>query len=81
MPCVKVLLAQLVPKEINLFNWLAWKNKILTLENLTYKRFNRLSTATCVLCHTGIEFVNHLFFQCPLAEHVWNYFIRLFSAP
>lgn len=36
------------PRKINLFNWLVWKNKVLSLENLE-KRCNRLPTATCVL--------------------------------
>lgn len=36
------------PQEFSLFNWLAWKNKILTIENLAIRRCNKLPTTTCV---------------------------------
>lgn len=35
-------------KKINLFNWLVWKDKILTLEALSRQWCNQLPTATCV---------------------------------
>lgn len=60
------------PRKINLFNWLVWKNKMLSLKNLELQRCNKLSTATCVMCHTGIEIADHLFLLCPFAKHVWS---------
>ncbi|XP_039126955.1 uncharacterized protein LOC120263117 [Dioscorea cayenensis subsp. rotundata] len=72
---------QLCPKKINIFNWLAWKNKILSLENLARRCCNRLPTATCVLCHANLESVDHLFFQCSFARQVWNYFVQLLQLP
>lgn len=33
--------------KINVFNWLAWKNKILSLENLAKRRCNRLLLMWC----------------------------------
>ncbi|XP_039123372.1 uncharacterized protein LOC120259989 [Dioscorea cayenensis subsp. rotundata] len=69
------------PKKINLFNWLAWKNKILSLENLTVRRCNRLPTDTCVLCHAGSESCDHLFIDCSYTKQVWEHFIRLLHFP
>lgn len=52
------------PKKINLLNWLVWKNKVSSLDNLAKKRCNRLPTSTCVLYNAGIESVDHLFLSC-----------------
>lgn len=41
-------------EKINIFNWLVWKNKILSLENLELRRCNKLSTVTCVMYHSNI---------------------------
>lgn len=69
------------PRKINLFNWLAWKNKIPTLANLSKRRCNRLPTATCVMCSTGIETVDHRFLECPFVNSIWSYFIQLLQLP
>lgn len=68
-------------KKITHFNWLAWKNKILTLENLEKKRCNRMPTATCVVCHSDIESGDHLFIQCSFACRIWDYIISLLHLP
>lgn len=81
MPIGEVFLEEYMPKKINIFNWLAWKDRILTLENLEIRRCNRLPTATSVLCHAAIETVDHLFLQCSLAKLVWRYFGRLLNLP
>lgn len=73
----KVVWSKPCPKKINIFNWLAWNNKILTLDNLVNRRCNRLPTATCVLCRSTIESVDHLFVLCPVASQVWAFFVRL----
>lgn len=52
------------PKKINLFNWLARDNKILTLENLAQRRCNRLHSIMCVMCHEDIKSADHLLIQC-----------------
>lgn len=68
------------PKKINLFNWLAWDNKILTLENLALRRCNFFHSTTCVMCHANVETADHLLIHCPMALHIWNYFGHLYEA-
>lgn len=51
------------PKKINLFNWLAWDDKILTLQNLANRRSNFLQDITCVMCHAEVESSDHLLIQ------------------
>lgn len=69
------------PKKVNIFNWLAWKNKILSLENLALRRCNRLPTDTCVLCHSAAESVDHLFLHCRFSQEVWDQLRRMFQLP
>lgn len=47
------LLRNNCPRKINLFNWLAWDNKILTIENFSNRCCNKLPTTTCILCQAG----------------------------
>lgn len=65
------------PAKINLFNWLARDNKILTLENLAQRGCNRLHSITCVMCHADIESADYLLIQCPVASHIWLFFGQL----
>lgn len=69
------------PKKINIFNWLVWKDKSISLENLGKRRCNWFPTTTCVLCHSAIKSVDHLFLQCPITRQVWGYFVRLLHLP
>ena len=69
------------PKKLNLFNWLAWKNKILTLENLALRRCNKQPTTTCIFYNSASESVDHLFFQCQIANQIWDHFVLLFHLP
>lgn len=55
-----IILKGSCPRKINLFNWLAWDNKILSLENLALRGCNLFQTSTCVMCHAGEELTNHL---------------------
>lgn len=41
-----VILQSLSPRKINLFNWLAWDDKILKLENLARRRRNLFQSTT-----------------------------------
>lgn len=65
-------------KKIILFNWLIWDNGILTLDNLTTKGCNKLSTATCVMCNTDIETVGSL---SHYVDNLWESWHYLFPQP
>lgn len=80
-PAAKFFWRRTCPRKLNLFNLLSWKNKVLSLENLVLRRCNRLPTATCVLCHSEIETVNHLFLNYNYTRRVWEHFIYLFQLP
>lgn len=67
------------PRKINLFNWVAWDDKILSLENLALRRCNFFQTTTCVMCQADVETFNHLLTQCLVASHIWNFFGHLFE--
>lgn len=67
------------PRKINLFNWLARKNCILTMDNLAIRRCNRLPTKTCIMSHADIESINHLIMNCSFAVKIWEYFGQLFN--
>lgn len=73
------ILKSCCPKKVNLFNWLAWDNKILTLENLTLRRCNLLPTNTCVMCHAEAESSTHLFTLCSVAYCIWGHFRQFFG--
>ncbi|XP_039123625.1 uncharacterized protein LOC120260253 [Dioscorea cayenensis subsp. rotundata] len=76
----KVILKGDCPKKVNLFNWLALDNKILTLDNLALRGCNVLPTTTCVMCHADVETAEHLLLHCPLATHIWTFFAHLLGA-
>ncbi|XP_039146846.1 uncharacterized protein LOC120284108 [Dioscorea cayenensis subsp. rotundata] len=69
------------PRKVNIFNWLAWKNKVLSLENLAKYHCNRLRTDTCVLCHSEVESVDHLFLRCRFSQDVWAHISRSLQLP
>ncbi|XP_039120608.1 uncharacterized protein LOC120257033 [Dioscorea cayenensis subsp. rotundata] len=74
-----IILKSCCPKKVNLFNWLAWDDKILTLEKLALRRCNPFPTPTCVMCHADVESSQHLFTHCPVAVHIWRFFGQLFE--
>lgn len=80
-PVYKAIWNSLCPLKVNIFNWLTWKNKILSLENLAKRRCNKLPTTTCVLCHSSCESVDHLFLHCQFPRSIWNIFLQLFDLP
>lgn len=58
------ILKDLYSQKILLFNWLTQKNKILTLENIAFRKCNKLRTSTCVICHAELESIDLLFIHC-----------------
>lgn len=80
-PVSKAIWNSLCPQKVNIFNWLVWRDKILTLDNLAVIRCNKLPTTTCVLCHANCESVDHLFRHCKFVQPIWNFFLHLFGLP
>jgi hypothetical protein len=58
-----------VPPRVHIFLWLFPSNKTLTRDNLA-KRKN-LDDKTCLFCNE-LESVNHLFFECYIAQSFWK---------
>ena len=54
------ILKGLCPLKTNLFNGLAWDNRILTHKNLARRRCSSLLTMPCVLCRSASKSAGHL---------------------
>jgi hypothetical protein len=65
-----------VPPRIHIFLWLLANNKTLTRDNLN-KRFP-VEDRTCLFC-SEFESVEHLFFKCIVADHLWQTISTLFG--
>lgn len=44
------------------------------------KKINRLSTTTCVFCHSANKSIDHLFIHHPFVERIWNHLCQIFRA-
>ncbi|XP_022042094.1 uncharacterized protein LOC110944753 [Helianthus annuus] len=63
-----------IPKHA-FMTWLIFKKKLWTQDRIL--RWNQLVTGSmnlmcCLLCHTGLETHEHLFFECPYSSSVWH---------
>ena len=58
-----------VPPNIHVFLWLVYYNKSLTRDNLAKRR--HVEDMSCVFCSEP-ETIQHLFFDCIVARHVWD---------
>ncbi|XP_016192737.1 uncharacterized protein LOC107633643 [Arachis ipaensis] len=70
----------LVPPRIELFGWFVLVGRINTKERLTRLGVDIHSDNICVLCHKGVENVEHLFLRCEVTWQVWCYWLRSFSS-
>ena len=50
--------------------WLVCKNRLRTRDRL--KRWGKLNDSRCVLCGNAEENRDHLFFQCPFTQEIWQ---------
>lgn len=57
-----------VPPKIRIFMWLVSHNTILTKDNLVKKGWT--GSTQCQFCY-HLEYVDHLFILCNLAQQVW----------
>ena len=59
-----------IPPRVQFFLWLLSNNMVLTRNNIAKRR--ELNDLTCLFCNEK-ESITHLFFQCCVASHVWEY--------
>lgn len=78
-PISRAIWNSVCPQKVNIFNWLVWRDKILSLENLAAIKCNKLPTTTCVFCYTDSESVDHLFRHYQFVQPIWSFFLRLFG--
>ncbi|XP_077226301.1 uncharacterized protein LOC143859506 [Tasmannia lanceolata] len=53
-----------------LVSWKALINGLSTTDNLHF--LDSSVSRSCILCKSGLESVNHLFFQCPYSNWIWK---------
>ena len=58
-----------VPPKIHFFLWLVAHNKLLTRDNLAKRQ--HLDILTCLFCNEN-ETVEHMFFDCVVANTMWD---------
>ena len=58
-----------MPHRYLVFLWLAFKNKILTRDNLNKRRV--VENLKCLYCDEE-ESVFHMFFECVVARQIWS---------
>lgn len=75
-PWANAWLPGLIPK-INIFYWLALKNKILTQYNLIKR--GHVMPNRCPLCKNHLESGNHLFIHCVYSREVWDFLTQDFE--
>lgn len=64
------------PQKIHVFLWLCAHNKILTRDNLAKRR--EVEDPSCLFC-AEFESVQHLMFDCVVAQHVWGFISDFFE--
>ncbi|CAH2034453.1 unnamed protein product, partial [Thlaspi arvense] len=66
---------ELIPR-CALITWLVLLTRLPTKDRLI--RWGMSVPGSCVLCHTGIESHDHLFFSCPFSSGIWKRFASSF---
>jgi hypothetical protein len=61
--------------KIKVFMWFFHTKVILTKDNLLKRNWN--GNESCCFCNSK-EFIQHLFFECPLAKIIWRIIYRTF---
>ncbi|GKA69480.1 RNA-directed DNA polymerase, eukaryota, reverse transcriptase zinc-binding domain protein [Tanacetum coccineum] len=60
-----------IPIKVNIFLWRLGLNKLPSKINLQRKGID-VGSVLCPICQDDVESVNHLFFNCDMAKHLWN---------
>ncbi|KAK6131672.1 hypothetical protein DH2020_034579 [Rehmannia glutinosa] len=58
---------QFIPPKFSFCTWLACKDRLSTLDNLSYIDTDPM----CKLCKNELESAPHLFFMCPVTNSLW----------
>lgn len=66
----------ILPSKYRFHLWLAYLNKVLTLDNLVKKGVQLVNR--CSLGCQNMESASHLFMHCPFAFHIWGFFLGRF---
>ncbi|KAF8092782.1 hypothetical protein N665_0401s0029 [Sinapis alba] len=56
--------------KYSVMSWIAVHNRLATGDRLL--QWNPQANATCILCNSGVESRNHLFFSCHYTEELWK---------
>jgi hypothetical protein len=67
-----------VPPRIHIFLWLLANNKVLTRDNLAKRR--QVDDQTYLFCKEQ-ESVAHLFFECCVAQNLWEHVSKITGLP
>jgi hypothetical protein len=76
VPLTKYLWSYVVPLKIKIFTWQLARGRLPSNDQIL-ARFGP-SEGKCVLCD-NIEHVDHIFFQCPLAQFLWSGVMLMFK--
>ncbi|GJV69144.1 RNA-directed DNA polymerase, eukaryota, reverse transcriptase zinc-binding domain protein [Tanacetum coccineum] len=60
-----------IPIKVNIFLWRLGLNKLPSKINLQRKGID-VGSVLCPICQDDVESVNHLFFNCDMAKHLWD---------
>jgi hypothetical protein len=66
------------PPRVHIFLWLLANNRLLTRDNLCKRK--EISDKTCLFC-TEPESITHMFFECCVANLIWQELSCLFDKP
>jgi hypothetical protein len=58
-----------IPPRVHIFLWLLSQNKLMTRDNLKKRNMNK--PECCIFCLDD-ESIDHLFFKCIVAKHIWQ---------
>ncbi|XP_071708329.1 uncharacterized protein [Rutidosis leptorrhynchoides] len=68
---VKTLWYMFMPRKVNIFLWRFRLDSLPVRWNLSAKGIN-VSSIVCPSCNNGVEYRDHLFFECDVARDLWH---------
>ncbi|GKA15089.1 putative RNA-directed DNA polymerase, eukaryota, reverse transcriptase zinc-binding domain protein [Tanacetum coccineum] len=68
-PCTSWL--KVLPRKVNVFIWHFIMDRLPTLLNLSLRGIE-IPSIECPICNSGMESVEHIFFDCDVASNIWR---------